>query len=249
MNENTKVEEYHRKLGTQIWNRYRRDHPEACGGAIMPVPTQPFQFLDLRLKLRQAIYGLILRVPADVNQMEPDGSANDDKGPIDTRIFAVNEQIHEEATEAFFCENVVGIHLRDDGGSGLPPPMLREDASDIQQGHIKKLAKVNIILPIHRASEVPRLRWILERVCQALAQSPRLEEVRVPPCTQSSRHQPELDVAMDDVLEMITLLRGVSSLRFSDQDAFSAEAVEECYIIGTEAQKERLCSIANGSKQ
>ncbi|KAL8918456.1 MAG: hypothetical protein Q9208_007362 [Pyrenodesmia sp. 3 TL-2023] len=137
MDEDTNDEEIARRIGAQIWNRYRRDHAEACGGAMTPVPQQPFRFLDLPSKLRTIIYGMILRVPGSVTQMEPDGSANDEEGPIDTRIFAVNKQIHEEATEAFFRENVVAVSLHDDGFLGLPPPMFRDDASDIQRAHNK----------------------------------------------------------------------------------------------------------------
>ncbi|KAL8847241.1 MAG: hypothetical protein Q9221_007728, partial [Calogaya cf. arnoldii] len=245
LNEDTVYDEHNRKLGAQIWNRYRRDHPEACGGAVTPVPSQPFRFLHLPLKLRETVYGLILRVPKNVYQMEPDGSANDNEGPIDTRIFAVSKQIHQEATEAFFRENVVGIHLYDHGGSGQPSPMFTQDASDIQQAYIKKLAKVDIGLPMHTATAAPRLKWVLERVCHALAQCPRLEEVRITPCTPSSWYKPELDVTMDSILETVTLLRGVSSVRFSDQATLSAQAREPARIIGTEAQKERLRSIVN----
>ncbi|KAL8962547.1 MAG: hypothetical protein Q9183_005141 [Haloplaca sp. 2 TL-2023] len=247
---NRKLDKHNRKLGAQIWNRYRRDHPEACGGAITPVPSQPFHFLDLPLKLKHAIYGFILRVPAAVRQMEPDGTANDTEGPIDARIFAISKNIHEEAIDAFFRGNVVSIPLGDDGRSGHPPLMFRDDASDIRQGYVKKIVKVNMIMPTHGVSEVPRLRWILERVCQVLVQSPRLEEVRVTPCTQSSWHQPELDIAIDDVLETVTLLQAKCSVTFSDEDTLSAEIFRGEYcILGTEAQRERLCSIVNGSKE
>ncbi|KAL8991951.1 MAG: hypothetical protein Q9169_007507 [Polycauliona sp. 2 TL-2023] len=141
--------------------------------------------------------------------MEPDGSAGSyEEGPIDTRSFAVNKQIHHEATEVFFRENVVGISLHDDGGLGLPPPMFRDDASDIQQAYIKKLTRVHIILPLHSVSQARRLRWVFERVCQALAQSPQLQEVRITPYTASDGDQSELDVLMDDILGTITLLRG-----------------------------------------
>lgn len=242
-NEDTKVDEYHRKLGAQIWNRYR-DHARACGVANTTVPDRPFRFLDLPLTSRMTIYGMILRPPKAVTQMEPDLSANNDEGPVDTRIFAVSKQIHEEATESFFRENLVAVLLRDDGFLGLPPPMFRDDASAIQQGYIRKLKKVDVVLPMHKKSQARRLRWVLERVCQALATCPRLEEVRVTPRTPSIWYQPGLDVAMDSVLEAITLLRGVSSVTFSDQATLSAQS-EEAHVIGTQAQNDRLCSIVN----
>ncbi|KAL8868023.1 MAG: hypothetical protein Q9174_005268 [Haloplaca sp. 1 TL-2023] len=245
-NESKKIDDCNRRLGAQIWNRYRRDHAEACGGAVTPVPSQPFRFLDLPLELRQAIYGLILHVPTVVTQMEPDHTANDTEGPIDTRIFAVSKRIHEEATEAFFHENVGFISLGDDHKSGLAVPMFRDDASELQQAYIKKLAKVHIAIPMRDALELPRFRWILERVCQALAQSPRLQEVRVTPFTLSTQDRPALDVAMDDMLEPITLLAGGTTVKFTDEDALSDFRFEGWRVIGTKAQRDRLCSIVNG---
>ncbi|KAL8894718.1 MAG: hypothetical protein Q9192_004100 [Flavoplaca navasiana] len=103
--------------------------------------------------------------------MEPGGSADSKDGPIDTRIFAVSKQIHEEASDAFFRENVVMVALGDDAFLGLPPLMFRDDASDIQRAYVKKLRKVAIMLPMARESEAPRLQWVLERVCQALTLS------------------------------------------------------------------------------
>lgn len=39
-----------RSRGLQLWNRYRTDHPQACGGSIVPTPIKSFRFLDLRQK-------------------------------------------------------------------------------------------------------------------------------------------------------------------------------------------------------
>ncbi len=114
--------EYHRpseeqrmnRRKAQIWNRYRCDHPEACGGAIVPVPEQPFRFLHLLPELRTAIYRFILCRTRSLVQMEPDQSAPgprprnpylyDMKGPVDVRIFVVCKQVYEEATDVFFLE-------------------------------------------------------------------------------------------------------------------------------------------------
>ena len=48
------------RRAAQLWNRYRRDHPQACGGAVVPVPEQSFPFLDLLSELRTTIYRLLL---------------------------------------------------------------------------------------------------------------------------------------------------------------------------------------------
>ena len=44
----------------QICNRYSCDHPEACGGAVVPIPEQPFRFLHLLPELRTATYRFML---------------------------------------------------------------------------------------------------------------------------------------------------------------------------------------------
>ncbi|KAL8983050.1 MAG: hypothetical protein Q9205_002601 [Flavoplaca limonia] len=155
-----------------------------------------------------------------VSQMEPDGSADSKDGPIDTRMFAVSKQIHEEASDAFFRENVVMVALGDDAFLGLPPLMLRDDASDIQRAYVKKLRKVAIMLPMARESEAPRLQWVLERVCRALTHSPHLEKVSVKPYMSSSWYKPQCDTLMNSVSESIKLIRKPNVVNFSEQSEF-----------------------------
>lgn len=174
--------------------------------------------------------------------MEPDGSADDENGPIDTRLFAVNLQIHSEASDAFFHQNTIMVPLHDDNFLGLPPPMFRDDdASDIQRAYVRKLRNVDIVLPMVRGSEAPRLKWVLERVCRALRQSPLLEKVRVSAYMGSGWYKPQCDGLMDGVLEALTLLRIPTALDFITQ----ADIGDESYIraLGTRGQKERLCGI------
>lgn len=183
--------------------------------------------------------------------MEPDGSADDENGPIDTRLFAVSQQIHSEASDAFFHLNTIMIPLNDDHFLGLPPPMFRDDdaSSNLQRAYIHKLRNVDIVLPMVRnGSEAPRLKWVLERVCRALTQSPRLEKVRVSAYISSLWYKPEYDGLMDGVLEaLLTLLRRPTmGLEFITQ----ADIGDEDYIrvLGTRGQKERLCGIINDAR-
>lgn len=161
--------------------------------------------------------------------MELDGSADDENGPIDTRLFAVSQQLHTEASDAFFHLNTIMVPLHDDGFLGLPPPMFRDDdASDIQRAYIHKLRNVDIVLPMVRGPEAPRLKWVLERVCRALTQSPRLEKVRVRAYIGSGWYMHEYDGLMDGVLEALTLLRIPIALEFITQ----ADIGDERYIWG-----------------
>ena len=180
--------------------------------------------------------------------MEPDGSADDENGPIDTRLFAVSQQLHTEASDAFFHLNTIMVPLNDDHFLGLPPPMFKDDdaASNIQHAYVRKLRNVDIVLPMVRnGSEAPRLKWVLERVCCALRLSPRLEKVRVSAYIGSRWYKPEYDGLMDGVLEaLLTLVRRPTmGLEFITQ----ADIGDERYIrvLGTRGQKERLCGIIN----
>ncbi|KAI4208674.1 MAG: hypothetical protein LQ349_009665 [Xanthoria aureola] len=138
------------------------------------------------------------------------------------------------------------VPLHDDNFLGLPPPMFRDDASDIQRAYVQKLRNVDIVLPMVRGSEAPRLKWVLERVCRALRQSPRLEKVRVSAYIGSGWYKHEYDGLMDGVLEALTLLRIPTALEFITQ----ADIGDERYIrvLGTRGQKERLCGIINDAR-
>ena len=155
----------------QRWNRYRRDHPRACGGAILPVPEKPFRFLDLKPNIRAKVYRLVLPRDSTVIQMEPDGSAgleeDSESVPVDFRIFAMNKQMYEEATEVLFVENDVLISPVDVGDVGLPLSMFRPDDQRSYGTLISKLKRLHIVIPMSKTLQARRLEWILVRVCKA----------------------------------------------------------------------------------
>ena len=233
----------------QRWNRYRRDHPRACGGAIVPVPEKPFRFLDLKPNIRAKIYRLVLPRDSTVIQMEPDGSAgleeNNESAPVDVRIFTVNKQMYEEATEVFFVENDVLISPVDVGNAGLPLSMFRPDDQGSYGTLISKLKRLHIVIPMSKTLQTRRLEWILKRVCKVLAEHCHLTKVRITPAAQSSWYVPELDTAMDGLLETLKVIRGVKTVVFTDQAALLRRSGgwTEQRIIGTQAQKERIQNI------
>ena len=49
------------RIVVQKWNRYRRDHPRACGGALVPIPSTPFAFNNLLVEIRRKTLSLLLK--------------------------------------------------------------------------------------------------------------------------------------------------------------------------------------------
>lgn len=247
-NHDSMYDEWQERRATQKWNRYRRDHPRACGGGALPVPNTPFRFLDLLPKIRAKIYRNILPQGSGVMQMEPDGSAGDsERGPIDVRIFAVSKQVYDEATDIFFQENVVILSLADDAGADLPPPMFR----DIPQGpSIAKLKKVEISFSMNKALEAPRLEWHLRRLCSSLSERSQLTQVEVYTTAQKTWYKPELDMAIDRLLELLEVIRGVTTVHFvTDAELFARGGGMEHRVIGTQAQKDRIRDIMTSPEQ
>ncbi|KAL8897362.1 MAG: hypothetical protein Q9207_007248 [Kuettlingeria erythrocarpa] len=207
-----------RRRGVQLWNRYRKDHPEACGGPVVPVPDQPFRFLDLPLELRANVYRLLLYRTRSVVQMETNGTASyyhpesSDEGPLDLRVFAVSKQVYEEATTTFFTHNLIQINLGDD-----LPPMFRNSAQASSSSLVSRVRRVEIRLPLYRAMEIRRLSWLVQRLCQTLAARTQLTEVRVVPFCPRSWYLPQLHQVMDDILENFTGLRGIPHVYLVDQ--------------------------------
>ena len=107
------------RWGVQRWNRYRRDHPRACGGKLTPVPEQPFDLLGLSPELRRLVFrylfrGQLIQSQGVLIHMADDNSAGvdgDQKEPFDVRVFAVSRLIKQEAMEVFFVDNVFRIHV------------------------------------------------------------------------------------------------------------------------------------------
>ncbi|KAL8915007.1 MAG: hypothetical protein Q9171_000447 [Xanthocarpia ochracea] len=222
-----------------IWNRYRCDHPEACGGAAVPVPEQPFRFLHLLPELRTATYRFILCRTKSLVQMEPDQSAPgsqpknpsfyDMEGPVDVWIFVVCKQVYEEATDVFFRHNIIKIKLIGDDFLGLPSPMFRTGFQPTNQALISKLRRIELHITSGR-----QCVWALKRVCLELANRSRLKEVRI-----NSREvglpDPDFVPTINDACDVLMTLRGVGSVTFTESNVWRE--------LGTQAQRESVARI------
>ena len=233
-----------RRRRTQIWNRYRRDHPQACGGPLIPVPDVPFPFLQLGRDLRDRIYAMVFGDPKELKQKEPDGTTGlidgREEGPMDVRIFEVSKQVHEEAAQVFFQINTIAVVLGDNGETGLPPAMFRPDAHGGYSPHVAKVQKVLIMLPFHRAAEEPRIDWSLNQVCEGLKKSSTLREIQIAALSPFRSFKPEFDAAADRIMEHLSLLRGVEKVHFIEQKELAGRGLHLRCIIGTAERKRRL---------
>lgn len=100
------------RQGLQKWNRYRRDHPKACGGEIFqdgtstkPVPETPFPFMNLPYELRQKVYESLLTQEGQLLQQPANCSTTCEGFIADVRIFTVSRFVYEEALRVFYRVN------------------------------------------------------------------------------------------------------------------------------------------------
>lgn len=230
----------------QLWNRYRRDHPEACGGAVTPVPKQAFRFLDMLPELRTAVYRFCLKKSQALKQMEPDQSSpqgiecgtDEQLGPVDVRILVVCKQIHDEATTVFFSQNTFKIELEGEQFPNLPSPMFRTGYQPTNQDPISKLKKIELDLKPGR-----KCAWALEHVCKELANRASLQEVRLN-AHDSEYEDSNADKAMDEIFEILTVLKGVGKVVFSEGTTVDVwDNVHPARTLGTQVVRDRVSTI------
>ena len=232
-----------RRRGLQLWNRYRKDHPHADGGAVVPMPDKAFRFLALPQELRNMIYRTLLYRSRPVKQMESNRSAKHlnlitGEGPIDLRVFAVCRQMYEEATSVFFACNIIRIDL----GEKLLPPIFRQTS---QLALLGKLRRIDVHLPLYQSHEAAPLIWLLKRLCHALMAQSQLTEMKLSPFVPLCWYTPNLHEEMDRVLETLTVLRGMKCVFNAYRQAVLSD---EKILLGTEAQRQRVQEIAGSPK-
>ncbi|KAL9007922.1 MAG: hypothetical protein Q9173_006899 [Seirophora scorigena] len=191
-----------RKRVAQLWNRYRRDHPLACGGASSPIPSRSFRFLDLPRELRAMILRAHLHRASPLTQMEANGTAIDydtatNDGPVDVRVFAASKQTYVEATDAFFAANCILIDL----GENLLPPLFRTAGNARSATLLAKVKRIQLCIPLYRVPEAARLGWLLRHLCEIVAARCLLTELLVVPVSPASWYSLGMHEVMERVLE------------------------------------------------
>lgn len=226
----------------QNWNRYRHDHPEACGGALTPVPVRPFAFLTLPNNLRNQIYGMLLAHEVQLRQLQfgqPNIGAWE---PIDVRIFAVSRQVHAEASATFFEENTFLVECRDNWHSYKLPLFVRESSGMDPPRPAERLRRVHVEVGLAKKVESVSVQPQLEQLCDVLKHC-KLLKLEITVMGPNSR-SPELDHEFDKLLECFTLVRNVTRVAFSDSYGHRLEHGQNYDpIIGTTEQARRLKSI------
>lgn len=167
------------RIGAQCWARYRNDHTCACGGALLPVPEQPFQFLALPTEIRLEILQMLLSREKKVTQM-PAGIPTTDyeRVPVDTRIFAVSSIVKEEAEPVFYRFNTISINPRD------PPPLFVQRLAGHDSANFKAAFRSIHLHVIHAQRfcnhHGPRAIWEgMENVSTALKHCTQLKRIEV----------------------------------------------------------------------
>ncbi|KAL8848266.1 MAG: hypothetical protein Q9221_006704 [Calogaya cf. arnoldii] len=227
-----------------------QDHPEACGGALTPIPKKPFRFLNLLPELRTEIYSLLLCRSQLLMQMEPDQSGpehghydeagNDEQmGPVDVRLFVVCKQVYEEATTVFFGQNTFRIQLIGSEYLSLPSPMFRTDFQPTDQSLIAKLKRIDVVVRPGRKCD-----WALKLVCRELANRASLKEVKINIYPFVDRDTD--DETIDEMFEIFTTVRGVGNVVINDSTRYGDNA--ELPMLGSQAQRDRVKRLMTTSR-
>ena len=232
------------RRGAQRWNRYRRDHPKACGGAVTSTPVDPFPFFDVPIELRRRVYGLVLGKGLLLRHEEADGSADGVEGPIDVRLFAVSKIMREEAMGWFFENHIFAVEVGDNGLVGALPLFMRKYADGREPWPVEKLKRVHVTIKLNKSIQLPFIGALLNRVCEVLTDSTYIAEIMITLTYQKSSYTPTLDEDMGGQLESFSSVKGVSNVDFTTHaELWPMYQTYDVRVIGTEKQNARIDQI------
>ena len=218
------VELYARRLYLQNWNRYRFDHPRACGGALTPVPETPFRFTDLPFELRREIFVYVLRRPNPVRQLRPDGSADLRGGPIDVRIFAVSRAVFADAVRVFYEENTFALNPADRRYRTHLPLFVSQSTRDQAPRPTDSIKRMQVDLEVRPAGSTFSLQIdgkpeLWEQLCAFLKNCKNLRKIEVTVWCKEfvyKDYRAIIDEKIDKLFEMLREIRSADEVVFSD---------------------------------
>lgn len=219
--------------GAQKWNRYRRDHPKACGGPIAPIPDRPFPFLSLPIEIRREVIRFYLQRPREVTQMPDNCSANSDRqNPVDLRLLAVSRQMLSETEGLLYATNIIHVSFQrlDD-----LPLWVRKPCSAATF-----IRRVHIVMKTVHEDVIEDYKGSLRRVVSVLKLCASLALVKVTLWgLEWEKEGP--NPMMDDLLECIKTLRGVRSVVFAASGRDLLGCHHNCE--GSQAQRDQAAAL------
>lgn len=241
--------DHSQRRAVQEWNRYRRDHPRACGGRPSTVPDQTFRFMDLPCELRRRVIGLLIGGRRRVAHMDANGSAglsNLQRGvPVDVRLSAVSRAMKEEAMAVFFQDNILNIPIRLEGAFCSLPLCMRSSA---KTWPLECLKRVEVDIEVDDYYGTDQLNPIVKTVCDVLSRCQQLSEVRVTPFCLRSNYSDMHDFRCEELLKIFEVVKNVSKVVFSSDEDLRVRygsrddrPYDDHYtIVGTETMKKHI---------
>ena len=241
--------DYSQRRAVQAWNRYRRDHPKACGGRPATVLDQRFRLMDLPCELRRRVIGLVIGGRSRVAHMDANGSAGlseRQRGfPVDVRLFAVSKAMKKEAMAVFFLDNIFKIPIWLEGAFCSVPLFMRSEA---KSWPLECLKRVEVDIEVDSYYSTKQLIPFVKIVCDVLSRCRQLIEVRFSPFCVRSNYTGLHDATCDELLEMFEVVKGVSRVVFSTDEELrfrhgprDDRPYDDYYtIVGTETVKKRV---------
>lgn len=214
-----------RRINLQNWNRYRFDHPRACGGAVTPVPKTPFPFMRLPVELRREVFVHVLhRRLRKVCQLRPDGSADVLGGPIDVRVFAVSRAVFAEAVRVFYETNTFALTPRDRRYRTHIPLFVSQSTRHQLPRPTESIKRMQVDLGMAQAPSPPYVQvdggqehW--EQVCDFLKNCKNLRKIEIAVwCKDYIYHRsgPSVDQKIDQLFGMFRDISDADRAVFSE---------------------------------
>ncbi|KAL8734805.1 MAG: hypothetical protein Q9181_003029 [Wetmoreana brouardii] len=221
--------ELQRRRCEQTWTRYRRDHRKFNQTCKFPAeavgPGSFHQFAHLPAEIRNRIYYFVFngadnatelrewQLEFEASKVEPEHQFTHLQ-PVDTRILAVNRQVHLEALDVLYSAKCFVVDINK---SSVLPAFVQCSTGNHAPRPTSKIRRWHISLTFtHIAQDFGNA---LRDLCNVMKGCGRLDEVRftwitVPPYWNEIA---DLVKAYGQMLQIFEELRGVRKVIFTEQ--------------------------------